>query len=198
MSKPLTIDTAKELLHAHVLNPNLRKHCYAVGVALAGYYDYYKSQNKDSGKLSRNEWEISGILHDADWEETKDDPKLHTIKLLSWLKDYDVPSEMVDVFKSHNYEFTNLKKPQSLLEKTLECCDELTGFIVAVALIMPTKKLFDVRIENVLKKFKQKEFARAVSRKQIELCEDEVAMSTDDFIKVTLESMQKNSDLLGL
>jgi len=194
----LTIETAKELLHARMHNINLRRHCYAVGFALAEYFDYYKGINRDVGGLSRDQWQIIGTLHDADWEATKEKPEEHTLELLKWLEDYDVPEEVQNVFKSHNSEITRIRKPQTTLEWTLECCDELTGFIVACALVTPEKKLELVKPESVLKKFKQKEFARAVNRDQILQCEKVLNVSTDDFIQTTLSAMKKHATELGL
>ena len=162
------------------------------------FYDFYKKQGLDTGKLSADGWEIVGILHDSDYEITKDDWNRHTILLLEWLKDYDVDGEMLDVFRSHNNKITNLRQPETLLEWTLECCDELTGFIVAVVLVMPSKKLEDVTVERVLKRFKLKEFARAVDRSQIYQCEEKVNVPLEKFVETALEAMQKNSELLGM
>jgi uncharacterized protein len=191
--------TAIELLHQNMQNTNLRRHCYAVGLALAAYYDYYKSQGRETGNLDREQWETIGILHDADWEITTSAPDRHTIMLMEWLEQYDnVPVEMLNVFRSHNNKITHLREPETLLEWTLECCDELTGFIVAVALVRPEKKLSAVTVDSVLKKFKQKEFARQVEREQIAQCDEKLGIPLEEFVKITLEAMQSDSDRLGL
>ncbi|HBY10195.1 TPA: phosphohydrolase, partial [candidate division WWE3 bacterium] len=129
---------------------------------------------------------------------TKDNPGRHTIELLEWLENYEVPTELLEVFRSHNSKTTQLRTPETQLEWTLECCDELTGFIVAVALVMPEKKLEQVTVDSVLKKFRQKEFARQVDREQISQCEEKLGISLNDFVSLTLEAMKKNSELLGL
>lgn len=197
--KQLTPQTATELLHEHMQNLNLRRHCYAVGKTLAGFYDYYQNNSRlTDNTLTRDDWEIVGILHDADWEETKDDANLHTVKLLSWLEDYEVKTEISNVFKSHNNKNTGLREPETLLEWTLECCDELTGFIVAYALMQPNKSVAEVTTNGVIKKFAKKEFARAVDREQISQCETKVQVDLKTFIDVTLKAMQENHDLLGL
>jgi len=118
--------------------------------------------------------------------------------LLEWLKDYEVKDEMLNVFRSHNTKITNLRNPETLLEWTLECSDELTGFIVAVALVMPGKNLDEVTVERVLKRFKQKEFARAVDRSQIMQCVEKVNVPVDKFVEIALDAMKQNSELLGL
>jgi predicted hydrolase (HD superfamily) len=194
----LTLETAIELLHKNMENKNLRKHCYAVGKTMAGFYDFYLTEGRDVGNLTREQWEIIGILHDADWEKTTNNPEKHVFQLIEWLQDYNVPEELLNTLKTHNYKMAQIREPQTLLEWTLECCDELTGFIVAVALVMPNKKLSEVSVETILKKFKQKEFARAVDRSQITQCEEKVGVDIETFVSVTLKSMQENSDLLGL
>jgi len=196
--KKLDIQTATELLHENMQNKNLRKHCYAVGKALSEFYDFYLNEGRDVGNLTKEQWEIVGILHDADWEKTTENPDRHVFELLSWLEDYNVAEELINALQTHNYKMAKIREPQTLLEWTLECCDELTGFIVAVALVMPNKKLSEVSIENIFKKFKQKEFARAVEREQILQCKDKVGLESEKFVEITLRAMQKNADLLGL
>lgn len=198
MPQTLTKQKAIEILETHVPNKNLQRHCLAVGYTLGAFYDYYKSLGIDVGNLTKEDWEIIGTLHDADWEKTATTPEQHTLMLIEWLKDYEVSEEMLDVFRSHNTKLTNLKDPQTLLEWTLECCDELTGFIVAVTLMRPNKLLAEVEVENVLKKFKTKEFARAVHREQISQCEEKLNIKLEDFIKITLDVMKENHQTLGL
>lgn len=194
----LNNQTATELLHTHMQNQNLRRHCYAVGKTLAAFYELYKDQNRDMGSLTKDQWEIVGVLHDADWEETKDTPEQHTLKTLEWLKNYEAPEELINVLRSHNNKMTQLREPETLLEWTLECIDELTGFIVAVALVLPSKKLEDVKLASVLKKFKQKEFARAVDRSQMEQCDEKINVPLETLVETTLKAMQENHELLGL
>jgi uncharacterized protein len=196
--KQLNLETAKELLHEKMKNQNLRRHCYAVGKVLRAYYDHYASEGRDLGKLNADDWEITGLLHDSDYEITQNDWSQHTLFLLDWLKDYEVDEEILNVFRSHNNKITQLREPATLLEWTLECCDELTGFIVAVALVMPSKKLADVTVDGVVKRFKQKEFARAVDRAQITQCEEKVGIKIEKFVEISLRAMQKDAELLGL
>ncbi len=198
-----TKQNALDLLHEHMQNQNLRRHCYAVGKVLSALFDYYKEKGFPAdfvgiGTLSREEWEIVGILHDADWEITAKDELNHTKLLLDWVKDRDLPEEMTDVFKSHNNKKTGLRELQTLLEWTLECLDELTGFIVAVALMMPSKTLAEVSVESVIKKFAKKDFAKAVNRDQITQCEQKLGILANNFVTITLKTMQDNHELLGL
>lgn len=187
----MTRDEAISLLHAHMQNQNLRRHCYAVGFAMRAL----------AGKLGGDpdEWEVLGILHDADWEETKDSPGEHTRKTLEWLKEKGITDgPLVHAFMSHNRKHTGLAQLQGAMEWALETVDELTGFIVAVSLVRPDKKLESVSVESVLKKWKTKEFARAVDRSQIEQCETKLGIPLADFIDITLKAMQDHHEALGL
>lgn len=182
----MTRTQAINLLHSHVQNQNLRRHCYAVGVVMKAL------ATKLDGDPET--WEILGLIHDSDWEETKDTPERHTIVTLELIND----PRFTHALQSHNRKFTHLAKLEGDMEWALECCDELTGFIVACALVLPSKKLADVTVQSVLKKFPQKSFAAAVNRSQISQCENKLDIKLEDFIKISLESMQQIAPDLGL
>ncbi|MBI3386011.1 HD domain-containing protein [Candidatus Gottesmanbacteria bacterium] len=182
---------AIELLHAHTKNQNLRRHMYAVGYAMRAL----------AGRLGGDPdiWEILGILHDADWEETKETPEEHTKRTLEWLSEIDLTDgPIVHALKSHNRKYTKLAELEGLMEWALETVDELTGFIVAVTLVRPDKKLASVPIESVMKKWKTKEFAKAVDRSQIAQCEEKLGIPLSEFIQITLSAMQTHHEELGL
>lgn len=200
-SNKLTHQIAAELLHSNMMNINLRRHCYAVSVAMRGLHSYLKSKgNTDSSveNLSEEDWGVVGLLHDADYEVTKEDTTKHTLVLLDWLKIYDAHTHIVEAFKSHNTKITHLREPETLLEWSLECCDELTGFIVACSLVRSDKKLSSVDVDSVKKKWKAKEFARNVDRRRIEQCTEKLGITLDVFIEVVLKAMRSESDKLGL
>ncbi|MBI4091445.1 phosphohydrolase [candidate division WWE3 bacterium] len=197
----LTHQVATQILNNNTLNVNLRRHCYAVSVAMRGLYNYFKSAGgADSSvkNLSEEDWGVVGLLHDADYEITKEDSSKHTLLLLDWLKIYDIHTHIIEAFQSHNNKVTGLRPPQTLLEWSLECCDELTGFIVACALVRPDKKLGSVDLESVKSKWAKKDFARNVNREQIELCSEKLGLTLDSFIQIVLDAMQKESVNLGL
>lgn len=192
---------ALEILHANMQNPNLRKHCYAVGIALGGIYDYLKENGKlETDSPPRETWEILGILHDADYEITKDDWNRHTLLELEWLDKEGVSKEdpLYKAIESHNNKRTNLREPQTQMEWALECGDELTGFIVACALVKPDKKVESVDIASMKKKWKEKSFAKGVIREQTEQVEEKMGISLDDFMGIVLNSMKLEHEKLGI
>ena len=187
----LTRDEAITLLHSHMQNTNLRRHCYAVGFAMRALAE------KLGGDADT--WEVLGILHDADWEETKDDLTMHTKKTLEYLKEKGITDgPIVHALMSHNRKHTELAELDGLMEWALETVDELTGFIVAVALVRPDKKLATVGVDSVMKKWKAPEFARAVDRTQIAQCGEKLGIPLNDFVALTLSSMQEHASALGL
>ncbi|KKR10281.1 MAG: hypothetical protein UT39_C0021G0023 [Candidatus Woesebacteria bacterium GW2011_GWA1_39_21] len=178
----ITKDDTLKLLHSKMQNQNLRRHCYAVAAVMKSLA---KNFNEDE-----NMWEIVGLLHDGDYEETKATPELHTLKMVEWLKGKDAGKKVIDAILSHNYAHTGQNPPKNNLEWSLYCCDELTGLIVAVALVKPDKKLASVTSDSVLNKWKQKSFAGGVKREQIEQCQERLGIPLNDFIQIALTAMQ--------
>jgi len=181
-------DEALNLLHSQMQSINLRKHCYAVEASMRALAKYF-GEDEDV-------WGLVGLLHDADYEKY---PDKHPAKILRQLKDLDVPEDVVNAIHAHALGFNGFdKKPQSKLDWSIYCCDELTGLIIAVTLIRPTKKLSDVTVENILSKWDKKEFAKGVERERVELCEDKLGIKLNDFIEIVLKAMQEISSELGL
>ena len=149
---------AWELVCQHVKDPGLRRHMLAVESAMRGY----------ARRLGGDEytWALAGLLHDFDWEihPTLSD---HPAKGAAILRQRDVPEEVVKCILSHNPEGTGVQ-PATPMDFALSACDEITGLIIAVALVRPTKNIGDVEIKSVKKKWKQKEFAAGVHRDGVE------------------------------
>jgi predicted hydrolase (HD superfamily) len=198
----MNTEEALDFLHSHVQNINLRRHCYAVGYSMEGIYDFLEGRSllEKVTAPEKEVWKVLGFIHDTDYEETKDDPSNHTILTLKWLKEFgmDESNPIYQAIQSHNSRHTKMNDPNTLMEWALECCDELTGFIVASALVMPDKKLSSVKVDSILRKWKQPSFARAVDRKQIEQCEEKLGIKLDELIRIVLKFMQLNSEKLGL
>jgi len=199
----MTKEKAMELLHKNMSDENLRKHCYAVGFSMAGIYDYLKENNMlddESKGMTREDWEVLGILHDSDYEITKNNWEKHTLLTLEWLKDLGVleSDPLYKALQSHNNKITKLREPQTQMEWALECVDELSGFIVAVALIRPQKDLESLKLKSIKKKWKQPAFAKGVIREQTEQVKDKLGIDFDTFVNITLKVMQDNHEALGL
>ncbi len=140
-------------------------------------------------------WGIVGLIHDLDYQETMNSPEVHATKTVEYLQGL-VPQEVINAVKAHNYEYTRVR-PQTRLEKGLICSDAVSGLVIAAALVMPTKKLEQVRVETLKKKFKDKTFASATGRDRIRVCE-EIGVPIAEFFRISLEALQKISSSLGL
>lgn len=184
----ITKEKALEILHANIKNKNLRKHHYGVAAAM-------KRLALELGG-DPAVWEIVGLLHDADYELTKDNMEQHTLLLGEILEAEQVSPEIIRSIQSHASEYSGVD-PASLMDYALLSCDDLTGLIVAVALVHPGK-IAAVSVESVLKKFKSKSFAASVNREKILKCETTLNIPLDRFVGLVLEAMQEEADLLGL
>lgn len=184
----ITKARALEILKENITNKNLRKHHYGVAAAMKGLALELGGDPET--------WEIVGLLHDADYEKTKDTPEQHTVLLAEILSDEGVDEDIIRAIQSHNYEYTGLM-PESVMEYALLSCDDLTGLIVAVALVNP-EKLPGVMVKSVLKKFSSKTFAAGADREKIRRCEENLDLPLEVFIDLVLQAMKEEAALLGL
>ena len=192
---PLSRDEAYQILTKYVKNQNLIKHCLAAEVAMKAIYRYiYQGTPQDPAM--EEEWGITGLLHDADYELAKGRPEVHGT-LLFEKEPRHIPDNIAYAIKAHNYEKT-LVLPKSKLDWAIACCDQLTGLIVACALIHPDKKLSPLTVDFILKRFNEKSFAKGADRRSIEKCEEKLGIPLPEFIDITLKSMQSISNELGL
>jgi len=179
-------DEALELLRRYIKNEKNFKHCLAVEAIMRAL----------ARRLGKDEelWGLTGLLHDIDYELVGKDLSKHGIVALEILKDF-LPNEALEAIVSHN----ELTGHTSDLDMTyaLKASDHVSGLIIATALVMPSKKLDEVRVDSVLKKFKQKDFARGVDRSRIMYCE-KLGLSLEEFIEISLEGLKKISNVLGL
>jgi putative nucleotidyltransferase with HDIG domain len=184
----ITKERALEILHENIKNSNLRKHHYGVAAAM-------RRLAKELGG-DPDVWEIVGLLHDADYEKTKDQMDQHTILLAEILEGEDIGEEIIRSIQSHASEYSGIY-PSSVMDYALLSCDDLTGLIVAVALVHPDK-IAAVTVDSVIKKFKTKAFAASVNREKILKCEANLEIPLEKFVGLVLEAMQEKADLLGL
>ncbi|KKQ91924.1 MAG: hypothetical protein UU16_C0009G0008 [Candidatus Woesebacteria bacterium GW2011_GWA2_40_7] len=186
-------EKALELLHSKMQSQNLRKHCYSVGAVMRSLASRFQIPDSEAEK-----WYIVGLLHDGDYEFTKEDSGNHARLMASWVREIgETNEELLTGIESHGW-FHQGKKPQTKMQWALFCCDELTGLIIAVTLVRPDKKLATVTVDNILSKWNQKSFAARVKREDIENCEKELDIPLKDFIQIALTAMQGVHEELGL
>lgn len=169
---------------------SLRRHMLAVEAAMRAYAPRF---NGDA-----DTWGITGLLHDFDYERY---PNVavegHPVVGSRILRERGVPEEIVRAILSHAEEITGVQ-PESDMEKTLVAVDELTGFLIAVTLVRPSKSIQDVQLSSVKKKWKDKLFAAPVNRQEIEHAAERLGVPLDEHIQIVLEAMKTNAAALGL
>lgn len=191
MTTDLARDRARawELFCAWTESESLRKHVLAVEAAMRAY----------ARRMGEDEeaWAVVGILHDLDYERYPTmDGTGHPFKAVEYLSAAGYPEVVTRAILSHaDYSGVERRTP---MEHTLFAVDELTGFISAVALVRPSKRVADVDAKAVRKKMKDKAFARAVNRDDLLKGADEIGVDFDDHITFTVAAMTAAADRLGL
>jgi predicted hydrolase (HD superfamily) len=145
-------------------------------------------------------WEAVGLLHDLDFERhpnlERSPTEGHPFVGVAWLRDHGWSGEACRAILSHA-DYANVSR-DTALEKTLYAVDELSGFIVAVALVRPTKSIHDVEVRAVKKKMKDKAFARAVNREDILRGAEQLGMPLDNVIAEVITALKSDAERLGL
>jgi putative nucleotidyltransferase with HDIG domain len=183
---------ALNVLHDWVKSESLRKHCYAVADSMK----YFAQQRGEDADL----WEAVGLLHDMDYEKhpnlERSATKGHPFVGVAWLREHGWNEGVCRAILSHA-DYSGVV-PETNLEKTLRAVDELSGFVVAVALVRPTKSIHDVDLAAVKKKMKDKAFARAVNREEIVHGAEQLGMPLDEVITHVIAALKADADRLGL
>ena len=181
-------EDALKLLRDNVPTANLVKHSLATEAIM----------RKLARKLGEDEesWGLAGLLHDLDFDQTKDTPEQHGLKAAEMLQKADVDDVIIETIKKHNAEALGLQR-ESKFEHALAAAETITGLIVATALVYPDKKLAGVKPKSITKRMKKKDFARNVSREIILECE-KLALDLEEFTKISLEAMQDVAEAIGL
>ena len=183
---------ALNILREWVQSETLRKHCYAVADSMK-HFAQLRGENVDL-------WEAVGLLHDMDYERH---PNLehsptegHPFVGIAWLREQGWSEEICRAILSHA-DYSGIS-PETPLEKTLYAVDELSSFVIAVALVRPTKSIHDVDLRAVKKKMKDKAFARAVNRDDIARGAEQLGMPLDDVITNVIAALKSDAARLGL
>jgi len=183
----LTRDRAFDLVKKNVSRKNVVYHMLAVEAIMRGVARYF-NENEE-------EWGLTGLLHDIDYEKTEADPEKHGLLAEETLKEL-VPDALIRAIKTHNSKYTGIA-PESRMEKALIASDAISGLLVACALVMPSKKLADVKVETVTKKFKDKDFARGAERERIVVCE-EIGIPKEKLFEIALNGLKESASQIGL
>lgn len=183
---PISRNEALGLVEEYIKTKNLRKHVLAVGACM----------KKLASELGGDPdlWELAGILHDLDYEETKDDFARHALETVKILKSKGIEDQrLLDAILAHAS-----KKPiETPMETAIYAADPATGFIVACALMHPEKKIKALDIPFIMRRFKEKRFAQGASREQMRDIE-KVGIPIEKFFVICLAAMGEISKELGL
>jgi putative nucleotidyltransferase with HDIG domain len=183
-------EQAWKLVTEYTVSDSLRRHMLAVEAAMRSYAIHFS----EDPEL----WGVVGLLHDFDYERYPDvSAGGHPAVGAKLLREQGVDEEIVQAILSHAPEVTG-RRPESNVEKTLYAVDELTGFIIAVALVRPSKSLTDVELKSIKKKWKDKAFAAPVDRNEIARAASELGVPLDEHIQRVLDAMKARASELGL
>ncbi len=178
-------ETAYDLMVSKIKNRNLQKHILAVEAGMIGLARHF---GEDEEK-----WGLVGLLHDLDYDKTAKDPDRHTFVTEEWLKEYNLPDDMIYTIRCH----PGHAPCRSRMDWSLYTTDPTTGFIVACTLMHPSKKLVNVDRDFMLRRFGEKRFAAGATRDNMAACSN-LGLELGDFLMLIREAMQTISDKLEL
>jgi len=179
-------DEALTLLKEFNQTENLIKHAYAVEGAMR-YFARFMGENEEK-------WGIIGLVHDLDYERF---PDQHCKRSPGILRERGRPEEYIRAVASHGWGKCTDVEPRTQLEKVLFAADELTGLIIAVALVRPSRSLSDLEVRSVMKKWKDKTFAAGVDRSVIEKGSAMLGLELNEVIDRTIKGMREVADRIG-
>ncbi len=175
---------AEALVNEYVQKDSLKRHLFAVEEAM-GFYARKFGEDEEY-------WRITGLLHDFDYEQF---PDRHPLKGMEMLKEGGFPDEIIEAIGGHA-DYTGIPRT-TLLAKTLYAVDELSGFVMAVAYVRPSRLLGDVPVKSVRKKLKDKAFARQVKREEIFSGAEELGIELPIHIQNVIDALKANPGRLG-
>ena len=184
---PLSRERALALMTEYTRSDSLRKHMLAVEAAVRGYALMW-GENAD-------DWGAVALLHDFDYERWPDQQN-HPFRGVEILEAQGYPEWVTRAILSHA-EYSGVAR-ESRLEHTLYACDEMSGFVTAAALVRPSKSVLDLEASSVIKRMKDKAFARAVNRADLRRGAEEIGLPLDEHITNVIRFMREQADALGL
>jgi predicted hydrolase (HD superfamily) len=180
-------DDAWRLLNEYTKSDSLLKHAIGVEAAVVGYARTFGEDE--------NAWGIVGLLHDFDYERWPT-PEDHPFRGCEILRDRGYPEWVTRAILSHA-DYSGVPR-ESRLEKTLWGCDEMAGFVTAASLVRPSKSILDLEPSSVMKRMKDKAFARAVKRDDLRKGAEELGLPLEEHIGNVITFMREHADALGL
>lgn len=178
---------ALALVQERIPNANLVNHCVATEVIMEALARHFGLAEVDVER-----WALAGLLHDLDYAETAEDFERHGVVTAELLAG-ELDEEQLHAILAH----ADKAPRESLMDRALYAADPTTGFIVAAALVRPDKALANVEVRSLLKRWKEKAFARGASREQMAACED-LGFSREEFLALALQAMQARAAEIGL
>ncbi len=191
-------EEAIKFLYEKIENENIVKHMLATEALMGGVHDVLKARGESDLGGIKEEWMMAGLLHDGDYCEGVP-MKKQGVQITEWLRErgHEVPDNVAQTMAAHNWHNTGVE-PKTKMDWVIFSGDSLTGLIVATALVRPDKELASVKVKSVMKKFKDKSFARGTRREDIRLCEEKLGIPLREFIEICLKAMKEISKELGL
>src|SRR4029079_11303239 len=183
----LSRDEAYALMTEYTQSESLRKHMLAVEASVRGYARLWGESEED--------WAVVALLHDFDYERYPDQEN-HPFRGVEILKGKGYPEWVTRAILSHA-DYSGVPR-ESRLEKTLYACDEMSGFVTAASLVRPSKSILDLEASSVIKRMKDKAFARAVNREDLRRGSEELGLALDVHIGNVIRFMRVQADALGL
>jgi len=184
---PHTRDDAWALLTEYTKSDSLLKHALAVEAAVQGYARKFGEDER--------EWGIVGLLHDFDYEQWPS-PEDHPYRGSAILRERGYPESIIRAILSHA-DYSGVPR-ETRLDKTLFACDEMAGFVTAASLVRPSKSVLDLEPSSVIKRMKDKAFARAVKREDLRAGAELLGLPLEEHIANVVAFMRERADVLGL
>lgn len=180
-------ERAWALVTEHVSSESLRRHLLGVEAAVRGYARLWGEDEEA--------WGFVALVHDMDYE-LYPDPENHPYRGVEWLRDLGYPDWATRAILSHA-DYSGVART-SRLEHTLYACDELSGFVAAAALVRPSRSVLDLEAASVIKRMRDKAFARGVSRDDLRRGADELKLPLEEHVSNVIGFMRERADELGL
>jgi len=181
-----TYQEALELMQEWTPSDSLRRHMMAVEDAMRAYARKFGEDEET--------WAIAGLIHDFDWEKY---PDTHPNKGADYLEELGWPAEIVRAVRAHAPARSGVE-PETLMERALYACDEITGLITAAVYVRPDRSIKTLTVKSLKKKFKDKSFARGVDREMVRRGAEMLSVDLWDHVGFVLEAMQADAERLGL